>query len=114
MIVMYGIKNCNTVKKARRWLEDHNIEYEFHDYKKDGIDAKKLREYTKEFGWETLLNRKGTTWRKLPDEVKENVNQTKAIKIMLENSSVIKRPLIDTGKKQIVGFNEEDYEAFFA
>lgn len=113
MVDVYGIKNCNTVKKALTWLDDKGIEYTFHDYKKEGADEKKLKAWVKELGWETLLNRKGTTWRKFPDDVKEGINQTKAIKLMIENTSVIKRPLIDNGKSRIVGFDEEEYKTYF-
>lgn len=113
MIEVYGIKNCNTVKKALTWLDEHAIEYTFHDYKKEGVDEKKLKAWTKELGWEILLNRKGTTWRRFPDEVKEGINQTKAIKLMIENPSAIKRPLIDNGNSRIVGFDEEMYLSYF-
>ncbi len=113
MIDIYGIKNCNTVKKALQWLDEQEIEYTFHDYKKEGVNEKQLKVWVKELGWETLLNRKGTTWRRLPEDKKDNINQTKAIQLMLENPSIIKRPLIDNGQSRIVGFDEEEYRAFF-
>ena len=114
MLDIYGIKNCNTVKKALDWLDAHNIAYTFHDYKKEGVDEKKLKAWVKELGWETLLNRQGTTWRKLPDDIKEGINHSKALQLMIENPSIIKRPLIDNGKQRIVGMDETVYERYFA
>jgi arsenate reductase len=110
---VYGIKNCDTMKKARRWLDEHNVAYEFHDYKKDGIDEKTLQGWCKKLGWETLLNRRGTTWRKLPDKVKDNINEKAAINVMLENPSIIKRPVIKAGSEYLVGFDELEYRKAF-
>ncbi|WP_455218850.1 ArsC family reductase [Kaarinaea lacus] len=109
MTTIYGIKNCDTMKKALRWLDEHNIAYEFHDYKKDGIDEKTLKQWCKKVGWEILLNRRGTTWRKLPDKVKDNIDENSAIKIMLEQPSVIKRPVLIKGSKYQVGFSDQEY-----
>ena len=114
MTTVYGIKNCDTMKKARRWLDEHGVAHQFHDYKKDGIDEKTLQTWCKKLGWETLLNRRGTTWRKLPDKVKDNINETSAIKIMLDNPSIIKRPLLRSGSKYLAGFNENDYRKLFS
>lgn len=110
MIKLYGIPNCDTMKKARKWLETNGVDYEFHNYKKDGVPEKNLKQWVKKAGWETLLNRRGTTWRKLDDKVKDNINQTTAIKIMLENPSIIKRPVLASGKTLLVGFNDADYQ----
>ncbi|HXC41742.1 MAG TPA: arsenate reductase, partial [Burkholderiales bacterium] len=102
-ITMYGIPNCETVKKARTWLEGKGIGYEFHDYKKAGVDKAQLERWAKEVGWEVLLNRAGMTFRKLPDAKKEGLNEKKAIALMLEQPSMIKRPVLDIGKKRLVG-----------
>ena len=111
MTTLYGIPNCDTIKRARKWLDDKNIAYEFHDYKKAGIDRKTLQNWCKEFGYETLINNRGTTWRKLEDQLKNNINETSAIKIMQENTSVIKRPVLISDHTKIVGFNEADYKS---
>ena len=111
MTTLYGIPNCDTIKRARKWLDDKNIAYEFHDYKKAGIDRKTLQNWCKEFGYETLINKRGTTWRKLEDQLKNNINETSAIKIMQENTSVIKRPVLISDHTKIVGFNESDYKS---
>ena len=110
MIKIYGIPNCDTIKKARKWFDTNNIEYAFHDYKKSGVPESELKKWAKKAGWELLLNRRGTTWRKLSDKDKDNINETSAIKIMLENPSIIKRPVLVSGKKLLIGFNEEDYQ----
>jgi len=110
---LYGIPNCDTMKKARKWLEANGVEYEFHDYKKLGVDEQQLRDWVKELGWEILLNRRGMMWRKVPDEVKENIDEESAIGLMLETPSIIKRPVLETGKGIHVGFSESDYESLF-
>ena len=106
---IYGIKNCDTMKKARAWLEAHGVEHDFHDYKVAGIDRAKLEAWAKAVGWEMLLNRAGTTFRKLPDEAKENIDARKAIRLMLEQPSMIKRPVLEQGRTLLVGFTEERY-----
>jgi arsenate reductase len=114
MITMFGIKNCDTIKKAREWLAAEGIEYQFHDYKKDGLSAEMLANWITDLGWEALLNKRGTTWRKLPEDVKESISQASAIQIMLNNTSIIKRPLlIDDGDNKLLGFNADDYQNFF-
>ena len=110
-ITIYGIKNCDTMKKARTWLDDHGVAYAFHDYKAEGIDKASLERWTKEVGWEILLNCAGTTFRKLPERDREGVTEKKAIALMLEQPSMIKRPVLDVGGKLIVGFKPEVYEA---
>jgi len=113
-VTIYGIPNCDTMKKARTWLESHGIAYEFHDYKKAGIDRARLEAWSKKVGWEKLLNRAGTTFRKLPDKDKKNVDEKKAIALMAAQPSLIKRPVLDLGRgKLLVGFERDIYaEAF--
>lgn len=113
MTTIYGIKACETMKKARSWLDAHNVAYTFHDYKAAGIDRKTLEGWVKTAGWEKLLNRAGTTFRKLPDADKEGIDQARAIALMLEKPSMIKRPVLDTGGDLLVGFKPEDYAAKF-
>lgn len=110
-VTIYGIQNCDTMKKARTWLSEHGIAYAFHDYKKERIDRKRLESWAKEIGWETLLNRAGTTFRKLPDKDKEGLTEAKAIKLMLEQPSLIKRPVLDIGGRLLVGFKPDAYQA---
>ena len=106
-ITIYGIKNCDTMKKARAWLDSHGVAYDFHDYKTAGIAKDKLKAWSDELGWETLLNRAGTTFRKLPDGDKEGLNERKALALMLAQPSMIKRPVLDLGGKLLVGFKPE-------
>ena len=108
-ITIYGIKNCDTMKKARAWLDNHGVAYEFHDYKAAGAPKEKLKAWSGELGWETLLNRAGSTFRKLPDAEKEGLNERKALALMLEQPSMIKRPVLDVGGKVLVGFKAEVY-----
>jgi arsenate reductase len=106
---IYGIKNCDTMKKARAWLESHDVTHDFHDYKAAGIDRAKLEAWLKVVSWEVLLNRAGTTFRKLPDAAKANLIEAKAVKLMLEQPSMIKRPVLEHGKLLVVGFSPEKY-----
>lgn len=109
-VTIYGIPNCDTMKKARTWLDSHGIAYEFHDYKKAGIDEARLAAWSKKVGWETLLNRAGTTFRKLTDKEKAGLDEKKAIKLMIAQPSLIKRPVLDLGRgKILVGFKPEIY-----
>jgi arsenate reductase len=108
-LTIYGIKNCDTMKKARAWLDGHGVKYDFHDYKSEGIGKEKLKEWCDEHGWEALLNRAGTTFRKLPDGDREGLNENKALALMLEQPSMIKRPVLDLGKKRLVGFKPDVY-----
>ena len=110
-ITIYGIKNCDTMKKARAWLDTHRVAYAFHDYKSEGIDKKRLEGWAKSVGWETLLNRAGTTFKKLPENQKEGLTAAKAIALMLEQPSMIKRPVLDLGGKLVVGFKPDIYKA---
>ena len=110
-ITIYGIKNCDTMKKARAWLDKHGVAYAFHDYKTVGIERERIERWAREVGWETLLNRAGTTFRKLPDKDKTAITEKKAIALMLEQPSMIKRPVLDVKGKLIVGFKPETYDA---
>ena len=110
MIKIYGIPNCDTMKKARKWLEDNGLEYEFHDYKKHGVPEKNLTRWAKTAGWDVVLNKRGTTWRKLNDEIKNNIDEASSIQVMLEHPSAIKRPVLEDGKTLLVGSKEEDYK----
>jgi arsenate reductase len=114
MTTIYGIKNCDTMKKAFIWLDAHKIAYSFYDYKKEGMDRARLEKWIKQAGWETLLNRAGTTFKKLPDKDKQALSEKKAIALMLSQPSMIKRPVIEKGAKLLVGFRPEDYEKAFA
>jgi len=109
-ITIYGIKNCDTMKKARAWLDKAGVEYAFHDYKDSGIERARLEQWSNKLGWEKLLNRAGTTFRKLPDKDKDGLTEKKAIALMLAQPSMIKRPVLDLGGgKVLVGFKPEQY-----
>lgn len=108
---IYGIKNCDTMKKARLWLEEHGVDYAFHDYKVSGIDRDHLERWCGEAGWQTVLNRAGTTFKKVPDEPKLDLDQDKAIALMLAQPSMIKRPVLEAGSKLLIGFKPEIYAA---
>jgi arsenate reductase len=113
-ITIYGIPNCDTMKKARAWLAEHGTEHRFHDYKKEGIDAERLEGWCKKAGWEALLNRSGTTFRKLPEKDKQALDARKAVALMLAQPSLIKRPVLDMGRgRLLVGFKPEVYGAAF-
>ena len=113
-VTIYGIKNCDTMKKARAWLAEHSVEAAFHDYKKMGIDAAHLERWCAEAGWETVLNRTGTTFRKLDDADKQDLDTEKAIALMLAQPSMIKRPVLEADDRIIIGFKPDLYEQFFA
>lgn len=110
---IYGIKNCDTMKKALTWLSRHGVAHTFHDYKAAGIDTAHLKRWVDQAGWETVLNRAGTTFRKLPDAKKENLDARKAIALMLEQPSMIKRPVVEAGSKLLIGFKPDEYAATF-
>jgi Spx/MgsR family transcriptional regulator len=115
MYTVYGIKNCNTVKNALDWLKRNNVEFEFHDYKAKGIDPARLKNWSGQLGWEKLVNKKGTTWRQLDEKIQNKVTSEKtAIDLMLEKTSVIKRPLIEWKNKVVaLGFDEVEYKTAF-
>lgn len=113
-MTLYGIPNCDTIKKARKWLDEHDIAYVFHDYKKSGVDAQALRGWVDELGWEALLNRAGTTFRSLSDHEKADIDADKAIALMLANPSMIKRPVLDLEDRRVAGFKPEIYATIFS
>ena len=113
-MILYGIPNCDTVKKARAWLDERGMAYTFHDYKKAGASAEKLNSWCAAKGWDVILNRAGTTFKKLADEVKADLDQAKAVALMMAQPSMIKRPIVEHGDALIVGFKPDDYERSFA
>lgn len=110
-IVIYGIKNCDTMKKALKYCDEKGVLYHFHDYKKESPDATILQKAITEHGWEQVINKRGTTWRKLPDDVKNNVTNENAVALAMENPSMIKRPLLLKGASIILGFSPDIYDA---
>jgi len=111
MIQLYGIPNCNSVNKARKWLTANNLDYQFHNFKKEGLDKDTIEQWLDALGWEVLLNKRGTTWRKLDDDTKKNIDRDKASEIMLNNTSIIKRPVLELDGQLYCGFKEELYQA---
>lgn len=111
MPTLYGIKNCDTVKKARLWLDQNDIAYQFHDYRTDGLTPELLKSFAEQLGWNTMLNRSSTSWRQLSPEQQADLTQEKALQLMLNTPTLIKRPILDTGKKLVIGFKSEHYAA---
>lgn len=110
-MIVYGIKNCNTVKKALDWLKENDLDFEFHDYKKSGISAEKIEEWQRKVSWETLINKRGTTWRKLTPERQASITDANAAKaLMMEYTSLIKRPIIENARAFLLGFDAEEYQ----
>ena len=114
MITVYGIKNCDTVKKALKWLTDHNIEHKLHDYRVDGLDLNFLTQAEAQFGWDMLVNKRSTTWRNLDEQVKNSLDKTTVLSVLAENPTLIKRPIILQDGKALIGFNEKEYQAALA
>ncbi len=110
MTIIYGISNCDTVRKAKRWLDEQQIDYQYHDFRKQGLEKELLDSWVDQLGWEVLLNRRGTTWRKLAKTDTEDLDQNRAIALMLENPSLIKRPVLDHTGRISVGFSEPQYQ----
>ncbi|MAM00582.1 MAG: ArsC family reductase [Alteromonadaceae bacterium] len=110
MITVFGIKNCDTIKKTKAWLEANEVPYQFHDYRKDGIDQALLERLESRLGWEALLNRRGTTWRKLPETVRDNIDRQSALAAMLEQPSMIKRPIVIDDNIALIGFDAANWE----
>lgn len=108
MIKIYGIKNCDTMKKAFKWMEANDIDFQFHDYRKDGISEEMVSEFVEQLGIDLVLNKRGTTWRKVPDDIKDNIDEAGAIKLMAENEAMIKRPIFDLGGEWAIGFAKKD------
>lgn len=113
MITIYGIRNCDTMKKAFIWLDGHGIEYAFHDYRKAGIDKAKLEDWAQKAGWQTIINRAGLTFKKLPEADKAHLTEKKAIALMLAQPSMIKRPVIEKGAELLIGFKPDSYAQAF-
>lgn len=113
MLNVYGIKNCDTMKKAFRWLEDNQIDYQFHDYKKVGVAAEQAQAWVEKLGWENVINKRGTTWRKLDDTTKETMDAEQAVTLMQQQPSIIKRPLVEKEQEIYLGFNAEQYAQAF-
>ena len=114
MNILYGIKNCDTIKKTRLWLEEHKIDYQFHDYRTDGLDISLLTQFDLRLGWETLLNKRSTSWRQLSDDQKTDLNRDKALQLMLQQPTLIKRPILTTETNILIGFNPNNYETEFS
>ncbi|KAF3982057.1 MAG: ArsC family reductase [Methylococcales symbiont of Hymedesmia sp. n. MRB-2018] len=110
MYTLYGISNCNTVKKAKDWLDDNTIDYQFHDYRKQGLTSELLESFESTLGWEKLLNKQSTSWRKLDEQQKANISKQTALQYMLDTPTLIKRPILDIGNKMIIGFKAENYQ----
>lgn len=111
--MLYGITQCDSVKKARRWLENNNIDYEFYDFRKQGVNPVQLRAWVNNLGYEALVNKRSTTWRNLPDETKQNWDETLALYLMEEQPTLIKRPILETSTRTLLGFSDEQYQATF-
>ncbi|MDA1342943.1 MAG: ArsC family reductase [Methyloglobulus sp.] len=111
MAVLYGIKNCDTVKKARNWLDNNGIAYQFHDYRADGLTPEQLQHFATSLGWKTLLNRSSTSWRQLSAEQKADLTEENALQLMLEIPTLIKRPILDIGSERLIGFKPDIYQA---
>lgn len=112
-VTLYGIPNCDTVRKARKWLKERAIDHQFHDVRKDGLNPVQLRAWVAELGWETLVNKRGTTWRQLPEETRDNMDETLALVVMEDQPAIIKRPVLDLGERRIVGFKADQYTHLF-
>ena len=113
-VVMYGISNCDTIKKAKNWLDNKDIEYRFHDYRKQGLEVQLLNHWVDILGWEALLNRRGTSWRKLSEQQKQSIDRNSAIEIMFDNPAIIKRPLLAKGGNYYAGFSNSQYQELFS
>lgn len=113
MITLYGIKNCDTVTKARRWLEAHGVEYAFHDFRQDGLASTDVQQWVDELGWESLVNKRSTSWKALEESARDKMNAAGAVAAILEQPTLIKRPLLDTGKERFTGFSAERYQRIF-
>lgn len=113
MITLYGIKNCDAVKKARTWLEQHNVDYRFHDFRADGLTVAQVKTWIAEIGLDTLVNKRSTTWKELDEATRTHFNETTAPAVISENPTLIKRPLLDTGKQKYVGFKDAEYTTIF-
>lgn len=110
---LYGIANCDTIKKAKKWLDSRDIAYEFHDYRKQGLDMALLQSLESALGWEVMVNRRGTTWRALPDALKDGIDRDSALQIMLDSPAITKRPILAIENRLLIGFNDQQYQEIF-
>jgi arsenate reductase len=113
VITLYGIKNCDTVKKARKWLEEHGIEYQFHDFRADGLERAAVQSWLDELGWPNLVNKRSTTWKTLDEDARQNMDTASALVAIMEQPTLIKRPLLDTGLERHTGFSVASYQTIF-
>lgn len=114
MITVYGIPNCDTVKKARAWLKEQDLAYTFHDFKKAGVPTERLDDWLEHFGWETVINRRGMSWRRLPAEEREAMDTARAREAALANPSLIKRPVVERGEQMLIGFDADNWQEALA
>ena len=112
-VTLYGIANCDTIKKAKTWLQERNVAFSFHDYRKQGISIELIQTFADDLGWEAMLNRRGTTWRKLPETTRDNIDHDLAIEVMLQNPAIIKRPILAENKSLHLGFSDQQYTEIF-
>ena len=112
-VTIYGIANCDTIKKTKQWLTNREVAFQFHDYRKQGLDPTLLRDWVDALGWEVMVNKRGSTWRQLPDPIKNGINTESAIEIMLDNPAIIKRPLLVKGDERHIGFSDANYNIIF-
>lgn len=110
---VFGIKNCDTVKKARKWLDQHGVSYQFHDLREDGVDKRQVSGWIKALGWETVVNKRSTTWKQLDDSTRQSLDDNSAVAAILEHPTLVKRPLLDVDGTFYVGFRETDYQSIF-
>jgi Spx/MgsR family transcriptional regulator len=113
IVTLYGIPNCDTIKKARGWLREHDIDHVFHDYRKHGIERDQLQSMMAQLGWETMLNRRGSTWRAVPEDTRATIGEASALSLMLDNPAIIKRPILDAEGRLHIGFSSQQYEEIF-
>jgi arsenate reductase len=113
LVTLYGIKNCDTVKKARKWLDNRGVDYEFHDFRTDGLSKESVEQWLAELGWETLVNKRSTSWKQLDAQVRDNMNTETAMAEIMTQPTLIKRPLLDTGHSRFTGFSAANYEKIF-
>ena len=113
MITLYGIKNCDTVKKARKWLELHGVDYQFHDFRADGLERDSVQEWLAELGWQNLVNKRSTSWKSLDEQSRESMDEQSALDAILQQPTLIKRPLLDTGHERFCGFTAASYQSIF-
>jgi arsenate reductase len=113
MVTIYGIRNCDTMRRAMRWLDEQGVEYRFHDVRKAGLDRATLEAWAADLGWEALLNRRGQLWRKVPEPVRERIDRDSALALMLDDPGIVRRPVLDTGERRYLGFSPERYREIF-